>query len=123
MGNENSGRKPFKDEEEIRKNRNARMLRYYYHKKQKALDKVEEDNKDFLNKFKNELNDLFFKTDMDYLNANNLRFSDIKQTHIGKNIDVYLIKLDNGYIWKYKNLISNVLPLEKAIKDAKKALI
>lgn len=123
MGNENSGRKPFKDEEEIRKNRNARMLRYYYHKKQKALNKVEEDNKDFLNKFKNELNDLFFKTDMDYLNVNNLRFSDIKQTHIGKNIDVYLIKFDSGYIWKYKNLISNVLPFEKAIKDAKKALI
>ena len=123
MGNENSGRKPFKDEEEIRKNRNARMLRYYYHKKQKALDKIEEDNKGFLNKFKNELSDLFFRADIDHLSVDNIRFGDIKQIHIGKNIDVYLIKLDNGYIWKYKNLISNVLPLEKAIKDAKKALI
>lgn len=122
MGNKNSGRRPFKDPEEIRKNNNLRALRYYHNKKEKALNDEEAQNIDFINKFKYELNMLFFAYDMDNLNADSLRFRDIKQVKINKDVNVYLVKINNNYIWRYKNIVSDLMSLEKALKDAKRTL-
>ena len=109
-----------KTDEEIKKNRNARMLRYYYNKKEKALT-VKINNQRITDSLKKELEELFFKTDMDNIDINNIQT--VREIKLNSDYNIQIFKLGNNYIWRYKNMVSDLLPISKVLKDAKKALI
>lgn len=121
MGSKNSGRRPFKTEEEKKQTQRERMLRYYYNKKEKALVQTKLEKQRLVDSLKVELSELFFNADMDNIDVNTLE--DVKEIKLNRNYNIQVLKLGDSYLWRYKNIISDLLPRDKVLKDAKRALI
>ena len=110
-----------KTDEEIRKTRNARMHRYYINKLQKSMPSEEINDKNSIDSLRNELKDLFFRADMDDIDVN--KIESVREVKLSKDYNIQVFKLGNNYLWRYKNIISDLLPSDKILKDAKRALI
>lgn len=109
-----------KTEDEIKQTRKARMHRYYINKIEKTFPTTEINN-NLSNSLRKELSDLFFIADMNNVNVD--KIESIKEVKLNHDYNIQVFKLGNNYLWRYKNIVSDLLPRDKVLKDAKRALI